>query len=94
MGKKSQKEIFNDLRKRLEEQNDWPVVYMFKFIIPSDIKKFALVTALFGSDAEVYSKNSKKGNFTSITAKEVMLSADDVMHVYQRASQIEGIISL
>jgi hypothetical protein len=94
MEKKSQQEIFDGLRKRLDELTEWPVVYMFKFIIPSDIKKFALVTSLFGDDAEVYSKNSKNGNFTSITAKEVMLSADDVMHVYQRASEIEGIISL
>ncbi len=91
---RSQDEIFKNLRLRLEEQEDWPVVYMFKFIFRSDVKRYAQVIALFGEEAEVYSKSSNKGNFTSITAKEVMMSADDVMHVYQRASQIDGIISL
>tara|TARA_B100002019_G_scaffold127824_1_gene110003 strand:+ start:535 stop:810 length:276 start_codon:yes stop_codon:yes gene_type:complete len=87
-------DAFSKLRVQLEAIKEWPMLYMFKFIIPYDVKRYAQVTGLFGDDAEVYHKNSKNGKFTSITAKEVMISADDVMLVYKRASQIPGIIAL
>ena len=84
---------FDELKKKLEKHS-WPAVYMFKFIVPSDNQKIALVQNLFGDDAEVKQQPSSKGNYTSITAREVMLSADSVIEVYQKASSIEGIISL
>ncbi|PIZ05646.1 MAG: DUF493 domain-containing protein, partial [Flavobacteriales bacterium CG_4_10_14_0_8_um_filter_32_5] len=29
-------EVYDSLKKKLEEQFTWPQVYMFKFIIPAD----------------------------------------------------------
>ncbi|MCU0434802.1 MAG: DUF493 domain-containing protein [Bacteroidia bacterium] len=84
---------FEALRKQLNELQ-WPSLYMFKFIVPSDNKKIAQVESLFGDDAEVKRQPSSNGKYTSITAREVMLTIDDVLMVYQQASSIEGIIAL
>lgn len=84
---------YEALRKQLNE-HQWPSLYMFKFIVPSDNKKIAQVESLFGDDAEVKRQPSSNGKYTSITAREVMLTVDDVLMVYQQASTIEGIIAL
>lgn len=84
---------FEALRKQLDQLN-WPSLYMFKFIVPSDNQRIAQVESLFGDDAEVKLQPSSNGKYTSITAREVMLSADDVLLVYQQASGIDGIIAL
>jgi uncharacterized protein len=84
---------YEALRKQLSEFQ-WPLLYMYKFIVPSDNKKIAQVESLFGDDAEIKRQPSSNGKYTSITAREVMLSVDDVLMVYQQASAIEGIIAL
>lgn len=86
---------FADLRKKLEEENTvFPSIYMFKFILKSDNRKMALVETLFEEDADIIQKQSGKGNFTSITVKQVVMSVDEIISVYERASKIEGVMSL
>ena len=87
-------EKWNALREKLE-MDPWPRVYMFKFIVPADNERIALVENLFNTkEAEVTMRTSKKGNFVSITAKEMMMSADSVIERYKKAEGIEGLISL
>ena len=85
---------FNTLREKLENSGDWPRVYFFKFIIPSNNQKLAQVEALFGPEAQVSLKQSNKGNFVSVSAKELMLSADRVIERYEKAAKIEGLMAL
>ncbi len=85
---------YNDLRAKLNAGNSWPQLYMFKFIVPSDNHKIALVESLFGDDADIKLQPSSKGKYTSLTARVVMLDAETIIDVYKRASEIEGIISL
>lgn len=85
---------FTTLKEKLDANGDWPRVYFFKFIVPSDNKKLAQVEALFGPEATVNLRQSSKGNFVSISAKELMLSADRVIDRYKAASEIEGVMSL
>jgi hypothetical protein len=85
---------FEALRAKLIESGDWPRVYFFKFIIPADNKKLALVEALFGEEAKVTIKQSNKGNYLSVSAKELMLSPDRVIERYEKASKIKGLIAL
>lgn len=91
---KDKKVNFDALRTKLIESGDWPRVYFFKFIIPANNKKLALVEALFGAEANVTIKQSSKGNYSSISAKELMLSADSVIERYEKATEIEGLIAL
>ncbi len=85
---------FEILHKRLTENITWPTVYMFKFISPADNRIFALLHDLFPAHTEFTSRHSKGGKYLSITIKEVMLSADEVIERYQKASEIEGVIVL
>tara|TARA_R110000868_G_scaffold327851_6_gene588742 strand:+ start:207 stop:479 length:273 start_codon:yes stop_codon:yes gene_type:complete len=85
---------YESLKQKLNEVGEWPRVYLFKFIIPSDNKKLALVEALFGPEAQVLIKQSNKGNYVSLSAKELMLDADGIIERYKKAEQIEGLIAL
>ena len=85
--------IYDELLKKLEN-DPWPAMYMFKFIVPSDNHKIALVERLFDDGAEINHQPSSGGKYTSITIRQVMLSATAVIEVYRQASTIEGIISL
>lgn len=85
---------YTALKEKLESNGEWPRVYFFKFIVPSDNKKLAQVEALFGPEANVQLRQSSKGNFVSVSAKELMLNADRVIERYQKASEIEGLMAL
>jgi len=84
---------FDNLRAHLELQ-DWPSVYMFKFIVENDNHKMAQVSALFDENADINYHHSSNGKYVSVSVKEVMLSPDSVIEIYEKAAQIPGIISL
>jgi uncharacterized protein len=84
---------FDELKKKLEKLS-WPMIYMFKFIIPSDNQKIALVEGLFEDGAEIKMQPSSAGKYTSITIRQVMIDAESVIDIYRRAAAVEGIISL
>ena len=87
--------IFDELRKKLEESiNSFPYIYMFKFIIKSDNRTMALVEVIFDDDADIIQKQSTKGNYISITVKQVVMSVDEIINIYEKASAIDGVISL
>ena len=83
--------VFDNLRGQLE-QLDWPNVYLFKFIVPNDNQHMALVSALFDEHADITYHQSGKGTYVSV--KEVMLSVDSIIEIYEKAAQIKGVISL
>tara|TARA_R110002111_G_scaffold7842_2_gene30182 strand:+ start:91 stop:363 length:273 start_codon:yes stop_codon:yes gene_type:complete len=85
---------YTALKEKLEANKEWPRVYFFKFIVPSDNKKLAQVEALFGEEAQVSLKQSSKGNFVSVSAKELMLSSDGIIERYEKAAEIEGLMAL
>ncbi|MBD78314.1 MAG: hypothetical protein CL840_05310 [Crocinitomicaceae bacterium] len=91
-GKKE--EYFEGLRKKLTEEGGFPKVYLYKFIVPSDNKSLALVESLFGDEAQVSIRTSKTGKYISVSAKEVMLSVDNIIKRYEDALNIEGCVAL
>ena len=84
---------FDKLREQLELQ-EWPNVYLFKFIVPNDPHSIARATALFDELSELDYHESKTGKYVSVSAKEMMLDVDSIIAVYKKASTIEGIVSL
>ena len=84
---------FESLKAQLE-QTDFPQVYFFKFIVPNKNDNVAKLSALYTQDTQVQMKPSSSGKFISMSAKQVVLSVDDVISIYKKASVIEGIISL
>jgi len=86
---------FSELQKKLEESiKSFPYVYLFKFIVKADNKSIALVQVMFGNDAEIFQKQSSKGNYVSLSVKQVVLSVDEIISIYIKASEIEGLITL
>jgi len=86
---------FDELQKKLEESiKSFPYIYMFKFIIKADNRTMALVEAIFDNDADIIQKQSSKGNYISITVKQVVMSIDEIITIYKQAAKIDGIMSL
>ncbi len=87
-------EQFEKLKEVLNKHTTWPTVYMFKFIIPADNKKIALVESKFSETAIISQHESATGKYISITVKEVMLNADSIIDKYKEMKGIEGLIAL
>jgi putative lipoic acid-binding regulatory protein len=85
--------VFDNLRAQLE-QLEWPSLYLFKFIVPNDNVRMAQVSALFDEQADISYHESGKGNYVSVSVKEVMLSVESIIEIYEKAAQIKGVISL
>jgi putative lipoic acid-binding regulatory protein len=86
-------DVYHKLKIQLELQ-EWPNVYLFKFIVPNSSDKIAKATALFDDSAELIIKESSKGTYMSISARELMMDVESIMIKYERASKIEGLVAL
>lgn len=87
-------EQYDKLRDLLNKSENWPQVYMFKFIVPADNHKIALIESKFSDEAIINHKESSTGRYFSITVKEAMLSADAIIDKYKEMKGIEGLITL
>ena len=85
---------YTEFKKKLEVEHSFPSVYMFKFIVPADNQKIALVESLFTEEAELNQKQSSKGSYYSLTARQVVMSADEIIEIYKKATAIEGLMAL
>jgi hypothetical protein len=82
------------LRASLNKVHAWPAVYMYKFILEPEKEHVEALLNLFPKESEILRKYSAGGKYVSITVKEVMLNADDVVERYDKASAIPGVITL
>jgi len=76
---------------KLEE---WPSVYLFKFIIPNDFDLIMKVIQNFDKDAIVTRSSSKKAKYVAISIKQMMMNSDLVIEKYKQISKLKGIISM
>ncbi len=92
---KNTAEFYERLKKQLEEDSTWPGPYLFKFIVPANLEKIAEISIIFdGTDAEINTRDSAKGNYTSVSIKVTMQSPEAVVEKYLKVSNVEGVISL
>jgi putative lipoic acid-binding regulatory protein len=81
-------------RQKLSESMTFPTVYMFKFIVQSEHRNIALVENLFEPETQIHTKDSRKGRYTSVTAKQVVVSVDEIIDIYKKAASIKGVMFL
>jgi len=81
----------SQFKRLLDEQNDWPAYFTFKFIVPRT-QIDALEKILAGY--ELKRRPSRKGNYLAVTLTPLMQSSDEVLRIYGETSVIEGIVSL
>ncbi|WP_420572809.1 DUF493 family protein [Kordia sp.] len=87
--------FYAKLKTQLEDTTQFPTLYMYKFIVPSDESKIKQVHQIFDNlGAVIDTKQSSKGTYTSVTITVNMKSADAVIEKYKEVSVVEGIISL
>jgi len=82
---------WTNFQKLLDDQNNWPTEYLFKFIVPR--AGLEAIQQVFG-DHPVTVRASSRGNYVSVTAKMMMNSSDEVVDVYTAAAEVEGVVSL
>ena len=88
-------EFYSRFHGQLLKSQAWPGIYMFKFVIKSEALHLETLKSYFnGKQAEFFQKLSSKKTFTSLTIKVKMKSADSVISIYKKASQLEGIMAL
>jgi uncharacterized protein len=75
-------------------QQKWPGIYYFKFIVPNDKVKLELVRKLFQFEENITYRTSKDIRFIALSCKQEMKNPDEVLAIYQKAGEIEGVISL
>lgn len=82
-------------KEKLDANHNWPEVYMFKFIVKGSSQKIAKIEAMFETDtSSIQLKNSSRGTYVSVTVKEVMSSAQEVVEIYREVRKIEGVMAL
>ena len=88
-------EFYERLKQQLIKDTSWPAPYLYKFIVPADLEKIAKIESIFaGSNAQIKTKDSSKGTYTSVSIKVRMESPDAVIEKYIEVSSVEGVISL
>lgn len=78
-------------KEKLEGTHSFPGAYTFKFIVATE-KQEAVENLIDG--AEVSLKPSSGNKYVSVTLNSEMQTGDEVIDVYKRAKQIEGLIAL
>lgn len=86
-------DIYANFKEKLENVEQFPCIYNFKFILTDGIDKIEELRKILPND-EFTSKTSKTGKYVSITVKKEMQSADEVIAVYKQAGNIKGIMTL
>ena len=88
-------QFYTRLKEQLTLDTKWPALYLFKFIVPASNENIAEIEVLFdGLGAEIATRDSSKGTYTSVSIEVEMKSPDAVVEKYVEVSKIEGVISL
>ena len=88
-------DFYERFQKQLEESQNWPGLYMFKFIVKSDSHHIDKLKDLFNNPTEGVSLvNSSKNKFQSLTITIEMKSPMQVIAIYKKASEFKGVIIL
>lgn len=82
---------WSNFQQLLDDNNEWPVHYLFKFIVPK--AGLSELEALF-SDHSIDVKASSKGNYLSLTMHIRVENSDEVVAIYRAAGEVEGVIAL
>lgn len=92
---KNTEEFYERLKEELRKTSDWPSIYLYKFIVPTDaVKIIAVENAFNNMGAVINTQQSKTGKFTSISVNVRMKNPEQVVEKYLEVSTIDGIISL
>lgn len=92
---KNPEEFYASLKEKLETNHNFPEDYMFKFIVPNDEAKHTEIYRVFdGVKFTLTTRDSKKGNYISITITAFVMDAQQVIDLYREVGKVEGVMML
>lgn len=93
--KENPDDFYERFEKQLKQSQNWPGRYMFKFIVKSKSHQIDKLKNLFNNPTKGVSLvNSSKNKFQSLTIVIEMKSPLEVIAIYKKASNFEGVIIL
>ncbi|MGC4129185.1 MAG: DUF493 family protein [Bergeyella sp.] len=91
----SPEDFYASLKEKLEEAHNFPEEYLFKFIIPNSQSKLTEIYTVFdGLQHTLSNRDSKNGNYVSVSISAFVLDAEQVVKIYKEVSVIEGVMML
>ncbi|MGB7842509.1 MAG: DUF493 family protein [Salinimicrobium sp.] len=93
---KDPEKFYKKLKAQLYDTDKWPTIYLYKFIVPTNKGKIEAINDIFDNmGAVIKTKQSSKGNYTSVSVNVKMKDPDAVISKYKEVGEkIEGVISL
>lgn len=92
---KKSAEFYKNLEDKLALDTKWPAPYLYKFIVPTDPDKIAAIVTIFKDQkADISTRASSKGSFTSVSVKLILENPQAVVKNYKAVASVEGVISL
>jgi len=88
-------DAYKSLLDRLYLYSQWPTVYRFKFIFKNNNKTVVTVENWFkGEDVKPRYLQSSANNYLSVTIDAIMNSPEDVIEIYKKGAEIDGLVML
>ncbi|MCT4590328.1 MAG: DUF493 domain-containing protein [Carboxylicivirga sp.] len=85
---------YTKLKELLAQNKKWPMLYMFKFIVPNEGDKVKQVVDLLPKHGNVSYNHTKNLKYVSVTCKVSMKSANAIIEVTSKIAAIKGVMSL
>lgn len=86
-------DVFANFKEKLESVQTFPGVYAFKFILTGGATKLTELRTVLPDDQFIETP-SKTGKYISVTVKKWMQNADEVVDIYKKVGEIQGIMML
>lgn len=92
---RSPEEFYTSLKQKLDENHNFPEDYVFKFIIPSNQEKITEILRVYdGMKYTLSNRDSKNGKYTSLTINAFVLDSQQVVDLYKKVAEVEGVMML
>ena len=87
--------FYESLKTKLEENHNFPEDYLYKFIFPNDNLKLTELYQIFDKiKYTISTRESKNGKYISASILAFVLDADQVIELYKKVAEIEGVLML
>ena len=91
----NKEEFYSRFFDQLSRSQNWPGMYLFKFIVKSESDNLTKLKSIFSTKEALFSeKKSSKRNFTSLSINVNLDSPKEVIEIYKICSKLKGIIAL
>lgn len=87
-------DAYKSLLDRLYLYSEWPTLYRFKFIFKSDPQTALKVESWFDDDVKKRYMQSSANNYQSLTIDVNMATPEDVIEIYRKGAEIDGLVML